>query len=64
MMERAEVTDGLVRVQQSLQRRSLFMELPSEIRCEIFRYLLSTSYTNRPLGYYDEVSNHRYQLNG
>lgn len=61
VMEKAVVADGLGQVQRARQRRSLLMELPSDIRCEIFRYLLSTRYTKRPLGYYDDVSNHRYQ---
>ena len=57
MSERAVVALGLGQVQQARQEFSLLMELPSEIRCKIFRYLLSTRYTKRPLTYYDDVSN-------
>ena len=55
-MERAIVADGLGQVKRADQRGPLLMELPSEIRCKIFRYLLSTRYTKRSLGYYDDVS--------
>lgn len=61
MLKRAVVADGRGQIQPAGQRSPLLMELPSEIRCEIFRYLLSTRYTKRPLSYYDDVSNHRYQ---
>lgn len=62
MSERAAVAVGLGQVQQAGQELSLLMELPPEIRCKIFRYLLSTSYTKRPLGSYDDVSNYRSQV--
>ena len=58
MMEKAVVANGLGQAQLPRQRTSLLIALPSEIRCEIFRYLLSTRYTKRPLGYYDDVSIH------
>ena len=58
MMEKAVVADSLGQVQRADQRGPLLMALPSEIRCKIFRYLLSTRYTKRSLGYYDDVSIH------
>ena len=60
MLERAVVADGPGRAQRARHKSSLLMELPPEIRCEIFRYLLSTRYTKRPLVHYDDVSNHGY----
>ena len=58
MMETAVVADGLGQAQRARQKTSLFMQLPSEIRCKIFRYLLSTRYNKRPLDYYDDVGFH------
>lgn len=60
MMERAVVADSIGEVQRGCQRRSILLELPPEIRCEIFRYLLSTRYTKRPRVCYDDVSYYRY----
>ena len=57
MSERAAVAEGPGKFQGTRQKQSLLMKLPSEIRCEIFRYLLSTKYTKRPLTYYDDMSN-------
>ena len=62
MSERAAVAVGLGQFQRAGQDLSLLMKISPEIRYKIFRYLLSTSYTKRLLGYYDDVSNRRYQL--